>query len=210
VTKPTTINAITDMPAKIPSPIGSTEIFFPGIWKAAAALALEDAVAVLLSAAAAMLLLAEGLVEGVVVGGGVLVAAGFETDESPMTDTPGSIGLEDAGGGEEVEDGGALEDDVEVVVLAEGGADWAPGVTVHCRTTRTRGSPLFPVTGVNVTMHDSVAGPEGVLTVCTVVVVIGCVSAWRRKTVSVEELRGAGAAEARLRRVQAKARKSKR
>jgi hypothetical protein len=37
VTKPTTINAITDMPAKIPRPIGSTEIFFPGIWKAAAA-----------------------------------------------------------------------------------------------------------------------------------------------------------------------------
>jgi hypothetical protein len=34
VTKPTTINAITDMPAKIPRPIGSTEIFFPGIWKA--------------------------------------------------------------------------------------------------------------------------------------------------------------------------------
>ena len=34
VTKPTTINAITDIPAKIPRPIGSTEIFFPGIWKA--------------------------------------------------------------------------------------------------------------------------------------------------------------------------------
>lgn len=34
MTKPTTINAITDMPAKIPRPIGSTEIFFPGIWKA--------------------------------------------------------------------------------------------------------------------------------------------------------------------------------
>ncbi len=83
VTKPTTINAITDMPAKIPRPIGSTEIFFPGIWKAAAAV--EDAVAVVLSAAAAVLLplLDEGLVEGVVVGGGVLVVAGFETDESP-------------------------------------------------------------------------------------------------------------------------------
>ncbi len=34
VTKPTTINAITKMPAKIPRPIGRTEIFFPGIWKA--------------------------------------------------------------------------------------------------------------------------------------------------------------------------------
>jgi len=39
--------------------------------------------------------------------------------------------------------------------------DWTPGTTVHCRTTCTRGSPLFPVTGVNVTVHVSVAGPEG-------------------------------------------------
>lgn len=83
VTKPTTINAITDMPANIPRPIGSTEIFFPGIWKAAAAL--EDGVAVVLSAAAAMLLLLEGLAEvdgGVVVDGG-LVAAGLGTEENP-------------------------------------------------------------------------------------------------------------------------------
>lgn len=87
VTKPTTINAITDMPAKIPSPIGSTEIFFPGIWKAAAAL--EDGLAVVLSAAADMLLLAEdgsGVVAGVgdgVLGGGVLVVAGIETEVNP-------------------------------------------------------------------------------------------------------------------------------
>ena len=90
VTKPTTINAITDMPANIPRPIGSTEIFFPGIWKAAAAL--EDAVAVVLSAAADMLLPAEGLVglvegagvvDGAVVGGGVLVSGEIEIEESP-------------------------------------------------------------------------------------------------------------------------------
>lgn len=89
VTKPTTINAITDMPAKMPRPIGSTEIFFPGIWKAAAAL--EDGEAVELSAAAEpLLLLPEGLAagsldgEGVGVGDGVLVAAGvIETEENP-------------------------------------------------------------------------------------------------------------------------------
>jgi hypothetical protein len=40
---------MTEMPANIPRPIGSTEIFFPGIWKAAAAL--DDAEAVALSAA---------------------------------------------------------------------------------------------------------------------------------------------------------------
>ena len=50
VTKPTTINAMTDIPANIPRPIGSTEIFFPGIWKADAA-ALADDEAVALSAA---------------------------------------------------------------------------------------------------------------------------------------------------------------
>jgi hypothetical protein len=48
VTKPTTINAITDMPAKIPRPIGSTEIFFPGIWNADSAV--EDAEEDVLSA----------------------------------------------------------------------------------------------------------------------------------------------------------------
>jgi hypothetical protein len=54
----------------------------------------------------------------------------------------------------------------EAAVLVEGGSvcdpeDCAPGVMIHCRTTCTRGSPLFPVTGVNVTVHVSVAGPEG-------------------------------------------------
>jgi len=86
VTKPTTINAITDMPAKMPRPIGSTEIFFPGIWKAAAAL--EDEVAVVLSAAADMPLLPEGLVEAAGVDGGgvvdgVSVAPGLRTEDSP-------------------------------------------------------------------------------------------------------------------------------
>ncbi len=38
--------------------------------------------------------------------------------------------------------------------------DWAPATMVHCRTTCTRGSPLFPVTGVKVRVHVSVAGPE--------------------------------------------------
>jgi hypothetical protein len=83
VTKPTTINAITDMPAKIPRPIGSTEIFFPGIWKAAAAL--EDGVAVVLSAAADKLLLAEGVAVGALAGGGVGdgVLIEIETEENP-------------------------------------------------------------------------------------------------------------------------------
>jgi hypothetical protein len=43
------------MPAKIPRPIGSTEIFFPGIWKADAAL--EDGEAEVLSASAEVPLL---------------------------------------------------------------------------------------------------------------------------------------------------------
>ena len=77
---------MTDMPAKIPRPIGRTEIFFPGIWKAAAAL--EDAEPVVLSAAADMLLLAEDLpgavdLDGEVVGGGVLVAPGLGTEDNP-------------------------------------------------------------------------------------------------------------------------------
>jgi hypothetical protein len=88
MTKPTTISAITDIPAKIPRPIGSTEIFFPGIWKAAAAL--EDGVAEVLSAAGDKPLSAEGVAVGTAlagggVGDGVLVAAGreIETEENP-------------------------------------------------------------------------------------------------------------------------------
>lgn len=50
VTKPTTINAITDIPAKMPRPIGRTEIFFPGIWKAASAEEDGEAVVEALSA----------------------------------------------------------------------------------------------------------------------------------------------------------------
>jgi hypothetical protein len=62
--------------------------------------------------------------------------------------------------------------DVEVVVDASGDklevntdeellGDWeaVPGVTVHCRTTCTRGSPFDPVTGVNVIVHVWVTGP---------------------------------------------------
>jgi len=146
------------MPAKIPRPIGSTEIFFPGIWKAAAVL--EEALELVLSAAADMLLLAEGLVDGGDVVGGLLVAAGLGTEDNPTTDTPGSTGLVDAGGGE--------DKDVEATVLDCAPEDWTPGTIVHCRTTCTSGSPFFPVTGVNVTVHVWVAGPEGVLIVCTV------------------------------------------
>jgi len=153
--------------------MGSTEIFFPGIWKAAAPL--EDGAAVVLSAAADMPSVDEGLLLGAafdVDGGGgvvdgVVTAAGLETEENPTTDTPGFTGLVDTGGGEEVEEGGAL-DDVEAAVVVEGGSDCAPRTILHCRTTCTRRSPLLPMTGVNVTVHVSVASPEGVLIVCTV------------------------------------------
>ena len=191
----------------MPSPIGSTEIFFPGIWKAAAAL--EDGVAPELSAAADMPLLLEGLLaapfdvdaDGGGDGDGVLVGAGLGTEENPYgeklghrthtttvrvcdrlttTDTPGFVGLVEAGGGEEVGDdrgfyaavnkriGGRKQGGltVEVAVLVEEDSDCVlddctPRTTVHCRTTCTIGSPFFPTTGVNVTVHVSVARPAG-------------------------------------------------
>jgi hypothetical protein len=160
VTKPTTINAITDMPAKIPRPIGSTEIFFPGIWKADAAL--EDGEAEVLSASADVPLLPAPPLEDLVDcegGGEVVVVTERATVDSPTTDTPGSGGAVDAGGGEEVEEGGATDDeDVEATALVDAGGvcvslDWTPGTIVHCRTTCTRDSPFGPVTGVKVTMH---------------------------------------------------------
>ena len=53
------------------------------------------------------------------------------------------------GGGEEVE---ANADD-ELL------AGWEAAVSVHCRTTCTRGSPSGPLTGVIVIVHVSVMGP---------------------------------------------------
>ena len=91
----------------------------------------------------------------------------------------------EAGGGEEVEEGGALDDKdfykavniprqwgkargltVEAAVLVEEDSDCVlddctPRTTEHCRTTCTRGSPFFPTTGLNVTVHVSVASPAG-------------------------------------------------
>lgn len=43
VTKPTTMRAITDIPANTPRPIGNTDNFVPGIWKAAALEVVESA-----------------------------------------------------------------------------------------------------------------------------------------------------------------------
>lgn len=97
-----------------------------------------------------------------------------------MTDTPGFIELEDVVTDEDAEE--RVVDDftscyhrketeyriqegltVETMELLDAGGglleDWAPAVTLHCRTTCTRGSPFDPVTGVNVIVHDSVTGP---------------------------------------------------
>jgi hypothetical protein len=74
VTKPTTINAMTDIPAKIPRPIGSTEIFFPGIWKAAWAVPEGEEEALSAAVTAGVPLLAvEIVVAGVEVGDGEVV-----------------------------------------------------------------------------------------------------------------------------------------
>lgn len=126
MTKPTTINAITDMPAKMPRPIGSTEIFFPGIWKAASAEedGEEEVLSATVTAAGPLLLVVDlGGVAVVVVGKGsdevvdgkpggeVSVAVGSATVERPLTAAPGFMELEDVVSDEEV--------DVEVVELVD-------------------------------------------------------------------------------------------
>jgi hypothetical protein len=57
-----------------------------------------------------------------------------------------------------VDDGGdELEVNVDVETLVA--CDAAPATSVHWRTTCTSGSPLGPVTGVNVIVHVWVTGP---------------------------------------------------
>jgi len=55
VTRPTTINAITDIPAKTPNPMGSTASVFPGTANAAVAVP-DDAAAVAVDEADAVAL----------------------------------------------------------------------------------------------------------------------------------------------------------
>jgi hypothetical protein len=213
VTKPTTINAMTDIPAKIPRPIGSTEIFFPGIWNAAALAdgeveALSAAVTAPLAVEEVGVAFADGVGDGEVGGGG----GGFEVtelvgaDEEEEEEGIGVMGTDEktfykchhsknsnlhrvltmaedteddaevvvevlwAEGNELVVDVAGLEivdAGCEVVVVDVDDAvdkalvDWeaTPGTTLHCRTTCTKGSPLAPVTGVNVMTHVWVAGP---------------------------------------------------
>jgi len=185
---------MTDIPANIPRPIGSTEIFFPGIWKAAAAL--DDAEAVAFSAADVPL-----PDEEVAVASDDDVVVGSGTDENPTIDAPGATELEDVGVDEDEDDAMVMlergieektaegtDDDAEVVVevlsvVVDGGsevvkvdavdelpADWEAAVTVHCRTTCTRDSPFGPLTGVSVIVHVWMTGPASVWIVCTVCV----------------------------------------
>ena len=90
-----------------------------------------------------------------------LTTEGTEDDADVVTDVLSAEEIE------VVVDEEEREVDVEVVV--DGGdeemvdellADWATAVTVHCRTTCTRGSPFCPLTGVIVIVHVSVTGPE--------------------------------------------------
>ena len=69
------------MPAKIPRPIGSTEIFFPGIWKADSAVALEDAVEEALSATVTAPAIPLLVADAVDLGGGAAVVDGKGVDE---------------------------------------------------------------------------------------------------------------------------------
>jgi len=139
------------MPAKIPRPIGSTEIFFPGIWKADSAVEdgeEEEALSATVTAGVPLLL---GVDTGTIAAGEVgdeVVLVGSGTVESPTTDTPGAdVVVAD----EDVEDGGADDKDVETMEMVVGA--WDPATSLHCLTTCTRGSPFGPVIGVNVMVH---------------------------------------------------------
>jgi len=198
VTKPTTINAITDIPAKIPRPIGSTEIFFPGIWKAASVVDAEaEALSATVTADVPLLVDFEAFVVAPVVGDGVgdgvmvgteeepeLELVGVGTDEDEKETVMLERGMEEKTR-EDVEDDAEVVTevlcteerelvaaveveavvfevvDVEAVVFEVMDVEVVvdAGVTVHCRTTCTRGSPFDPVTGVNVIVHVWVTGP---------------------------------------------------
>jgi len=147
VTNPTTIRAMTEIPANTPRPMGRTESFFPGRVKAPAA----DADACSAAAEETAVPVAEELadVAGAFVGGVALVTAGATivglgaavvgnavvegtTVETPFTETAGdSVGIatelvaeddtgadDDGGAEEDAGGGGAAEDDATAEVVA--------------------------------------------------------------------------------------------
>jgi len=89
------------MPAKIPRPIGSTEIFFPGIWKADSAVedGEEEVLSATVTAAGPLPLVVDlagvALVVDGKLGGEVSVVVGSATVERPLTATPGFAELVD-------------------------------------------------------------------------------------------------------------------
>jgi len=182
---------MTEIPAKMPKPIGRMEICFPGRVKG-----VEEG---LLDSAAA-----DGAIDAAATGGVKAVAVGAGTKVVPRTIGPvrvvssGSSGAEDTeGDGAGVAAGlievlsvlaaGAVGADVEVVtsvlVLSAGAAavgvgsasgDAGAGVeNVQDISTRTRLSPSFPTIGTRVIVHVSVITPDEVMISCTVWKVVG-------------------------------------
>lgn len=86
VTNPTTINAITEIPAKTPSPIGRTESFLPGNSNAGSAVGETCSTAVPLASVVVVLGGSELVVEGAVVSAAAeVVAAAVELDSVAVT-----------------------------------------------------------------------------------------------------------------------------
>jgi len=124
------------------------------------------------------------VIDGEACGDGVTAEIG--TEEIPRTETPFGCEVVDVGADDDnvrlakgMDEMTTLGDEVELVsvvemeevVVVDGmvnvdkeveldtDAGGSPGVTVHCRTTCTRGWPFGPLIGVNVMLHVSVTGP---------------------------------------------------
>lgn len=122
VTNPTTISAMTEIPANTPSPMGKTESFLPGISNSAA---VAEACSTAVPLASVVVLLASGAAVALASGAEVAAGTGFDVDSVVLGVGAGALDagasvLDEAGGVEEgvgVED--SLGDDVESVMVPE-------------------------------------------------------------------------------------------
>jgi len=177
---------MTEIPAKIPKPMGRIEMLFPGRVKG-----VEDG---LIDSAAA-----DGAIEAAAIGGVGTVDVGAGTKLVPSTIGPlGVVASGSSGAGGAEGDGagvaaelsevlwelatGAVGMDTKVVDSAlvltagtvavgvgSGSGDAGTGVeNVQDFSCLTRFSPSLPTIGVRVIVHVSVIAPDGVMIVCTV------------------------------------------
>lgn len=152
VTKPTTIKAITTIPAKTPSPMGRTDKFLPGIWNLV--VGEEEEASEALGVAVE--------VPVPVAGDGVMLVGTSDVDGGLLDVVVETEGDEDGGDGVGDGDDGGEGDDGTGAGGVDGGTAEVPGEILQSLSSSTAGLPELSVIGLRIITQVCVTGPSTV------------------------------------------------